>query len=62
MQQRGWGALSTPVERGRSKKLITMQTFSKQRLEWQMGQQRTSDKLLPEIGQIEDHKAHLLSQ
>jgi hypothetical protein len=31
-------------------------------LERQKGQQQMSDKLLPEIGQISVHRAHLLSQ
>jgi hypothetical protein len=48
--------------RGKSKELISMQTFSKQSLESQKGQQQVGDKPLPEIGQVAAHKAHLLSQ
>jgi hypothetical protein len=48
--------------RGEGKELISMGTFSKQRLERQKGQQRANDKPLPEIGQVVFHKAHLLSQ
>jgi hypothetical protein len=48
-------------EGGRKKELISMQTFSKQRLEMQKGWQWVGDKLLPEIGQIVFHKDHLLS-
>jgi hypothetical protein len=47
---------------GRSKELISRQTFSKQRLERQEGQQWAGDKPLPEIRQVSLHKAHLLSQ
>jgi hypothetical protein len=49
-------------EGGRSKKLISMWTFSKQKLERQKGWQQAGDKLLPEIGQVVVHKAHLLRQ
>jgi hypothetical protein len=49
-------------ERGRSKELSSVGTFSKQKLERQKGQQWVGDKPLPEIGQIVVHKAHLLSQ
>jgi hypothetical protein len=42
--------------------LISAQTLSKQKLERQKGQQWAGDKLLPEIGQVVVHKAHLLSQ
>jgi hypothetical protein len=77
MQQRGQGALNA-LEKGegqggwviscctregyRGKELISTQTFSKQRLERQKGQQWVGDKLLPAIRQIGVHKAHLLSQ
>jgi hypothetical protein len=60
-QQREWGAVSAP-EGGQGKELISVQTFSKQRLERQKGWLQVGDKLLPEIGQIAVHKAHLLSQ
>jgi hypothetical protein len=36
--------------------------FSKQRLERKEGRQQASDKLLPEIGPVVVHKAHILSQ
>jgi hypothetical protein len=39
-----------------------MWTISKQKLERQECWQQLGDKLLPEIGQVVDHKAHLLSQ
>jgi hypothetical protein len=35
-------------------------TFSKQRLERQKGQQLVGDRQLPEVGQVADHKTHLL--
>jgi hypothetical protein len=47
--------------RGKRKKLIFVETFSKQRLERQKGQQEASDKPLPEKEQVVVHKAHLLS-
>jgi hypothetical protein len=56
------GCCKSTRESGRGKDLISMGTFSKQRLEKQKGQQWVGDKPLPEIGQIEVHKAHLLSQ
>jgi hypothetical protein len=48
--------------RGGSKELISAQTFSKQGLEREKGQQQVDDKLLPEIGQVAIHTVHLLSQ
>jgi hypothetical protein len=57
----GGGVLQVHQRRGRVKELITMQTFSKQRLERQKDSQQADDKLLPEIWQIVVHKAHLLS-
>jgi hypothetical protein len=57
----GVGCSKHTRERGRSKGLMSMQTFSKQRLERQKGQQWVGDKPLLEIGQIAIHKAHLRS-
>jgi hypothetical protein len=48
--------------RGEGNELISVGTFSKQRLERQMGQQWKGDKPQPKIGEIEGHKAHFLSQ
>jgi hypothetical protein len=58
----GMGCCKHTREAGESKELISMQTFSKQRLERQKGWQQEGDKLLPEIGQVAIHKDHLLSQ
>jgi hypothetical protein len=60
-QQTGWGAVSIP-EKGEQQGADLHANFSKQRLERQKGQQWAGDKPLPKIGQVEVHKAHLLSQ
>jgi hypothetical protein len=39
-----------------------MQTISKQMAGKAEGQQRVGNKPLPEVGQVVDHKAHLLTQ
>jgi hypothetical protein len=49
-------------EGGSGKELISVQTFSKQKLERQKGQKQACDKLMFEMGQLAVHKAHLLSQ
>jgi hypothetical protein len=55
-----WVGCSECTAQGRRiKKLITVRTFSKQSLERKKGRQWVGDKLLPEIGQIVDDKAHL---
>jgi hypothetical protein len=52
-----------PNREGRSsKEMISAQTFTKERLERQKSQQKASDKLVPEIGQVVVDKVHLLSQ
>jgi hypothetical protein len=57
----GVGCSKCTREGVRSKELICTQTYSKQSLERQTGQQWVGGKPLPEIGQIVIHKAHLLS-
>jgi hypothetical protein len=59
---KGAGCTKCTGEEGRGRELISMQTFSKQRLERQKGWQRAGDKMLPEIGQVVVHKTHLMSQ
>jgi hypothetical protein len=49
MQQRWEGCCKCTRERRRGKELISMGTFSKQRLENQKGQDRAGNKQLPEI-------------
>jgi hypothetical protein len=58
----GSGFIECTRVRGSSKELISVGTFSKQSLERQMGRQWMGDKPLPETGQTEVHKAHLLNQ
>jgi hypothetical protein len=61
-QQRGWECWKCTRERGRSKELISGQTFSKQMLKWQESREQVGDKPLPKAGQVADHRAYLLSQ
>jgi hypothetical protein len=61
-QQREWSAVSTPEKEGGGKELISMLTFSKQRLERQKGWKQVGDKLLPDIGQVVLCKVHLQNQ
>jgi hypothetical protein len=56
------GCCKLTREGGRCKELISVGTFSKQRLQRQKGSEQVGDKPLPEIGQIEVHKAHVLNQ
>jgi hypothetical protein len=58
----GQGTVSTLEKGERSKELISMGTFNKQRPKRQKGWQQTGDKPLPETEQVAVHKAHLLSQ
>jgi uncharacterized protein YqcC (DUF446 family) len=61
-QHRDRVAKSALEKMGRGNELISTQPFSRQSLERQKGWQWVGDKLLPELGQVVVHKAHLLSQ
>jgi hypothetical protein len=61
-QQKGQKCRKHTTEAGRSKELIYPRTISKQ-MAGKAGRPTTvGDKPLPEVGQVADHKAHLLSQ
>jgi hypothetical protein len=52
----------TTLEKGGRARSWSPTNFHNQKLERQEGWKWTSDKLLPEIGQVAVHKVHLLSQ